>query len=124
MALEHDESSPEQDSTASTDVTADAGGGDDGSDLSGALGSGGDAGFVSAEKKPLNTGTLIMAASLRPCGAGTYLMYPRGAPAAAAPDKATAAAQTTITQFLSDDKQNVNKMKDLLQNTEKAVEQF
>jgi hypothetical protein len=125
MALEHDESSQDQDSTAPGDVSADVT--DDGGDLSGVLGSGGgEAGFVSGEakKQPFNTGTLIMGGLLLACGVGTYVMYTRSAPAAVAPDKATAAAQTTITQFLSDDKQNVHNMKDLLQNTEKAVEQF
>ena len=34
------------------------------------------------------------------------------------------AAQTTINQFLSDDAGNVTKMKDLLENTQQAVEQF
>src|SRR4051812_23273016 len=118
MALEHDESSQELDSTASADVSADGTG--DGGDLSGVLGGGGEAGFVSgdAKKQPFNTGTLIMGGLLLACGVGTYVMYTRSAPAAVAPDKATVAAQTTITQFLSDDKQNVNKMKDLLQNTE------
>jgi hypothetical protein len=51
-------------------------------------------------------------------------MYNRNATANTAPTPESAAAQSTITQFLSDDKANVNKMKDLLENTEKAVEQF
>ena len=128
MALEHDESSQEQESTGSVDGSGDAGGdggdGGDGSDLSGVLGGGEGGGFVSEEKKPLNTGTLVMAGFLLACGIGTYVMYTRNAPAKTAPSADAAAAQTTITQFLSDDKQNVSKMKDLLQNTEKAVEQF
>jgi hypothetical protein len=122
MALEHDETSPEQDSTLSADDGI--GDGTDGNDLSGVLGSGDGGGFVSEEKKPLNTGTLVMAGFLLACGVGTYVMYTRNAPAKTVPNSDTAAAQTTITQFLSDDKQNVSKMKDLLQNTERAVEQF
>jgi preprotein translocase subunit SecG len=126
MALEHDETSQEQDSTVSVgDDGTGIGDGTDGSDLSGVLGSGDGGGFVSDEKKkPLNTGTLVMAGFLLACGVGTYVMYTRNAPANTGPSADTTAAQTTITQFLSDDKQNVSKMKDLLQNTEKAVEQF
>ena len=126
MALEHDETSQEQDSTvsASDDGTGMGDGTDGGGDLSGVLGSGDGGGFVSEEKKPLNTGTLVMAGFLLACGVGTYVMYTRNAPAKTAPSADSAAAQSTITQFLSDDKQNVSKMKDLLQNTEKAVEQF
>lgn len=124
MALEHDETSQEQESSE----LIDGGGGDaggDGSDLSGVLGGGEGGGFITGgEKKPLNTGTLVMAGFLLACGVGTYVMYTRNAPAKTAPSADSAAAQTTITQFLSDDKQNVSKMKDLLQNTEKAVEQF
>jgi hypothetical protein len=125
MALENDETSQEQDSTASVGDDGATGGIDDGGgDLSGVLGSGDGGGFVSEEKKPLNTGTLIMAGFLLACGVGTYLMYTRNTQVKASPSADAAAAQSTITQFLSDDKQNVSKMKDLLQNTEKAVEQF
>ena len=65
-----------------------------------------------------------MAGFLLACGVGTYFMYNRNAKANDPPTAEAAAAQTTITQFLSDDKDNVNKMKDLLENTGKAVEQF
>ena len=123
MALENDETSQELDSTASVGDDG-TGIGDDGGDLSGVLGSGEGGGFVSDEKKPVNTATLVMAGFLLACGVGTYLMYTRNTQVKAAPSADSAAAQTTITQFLSDDKQNVSKMKDLLQNTEKAVEQF
>jgi hypothetical protein len=118
MALEHEQSEQQDSMNADADT-----GGDD---LSGVLGAGGgDGPFVSGEgKKPLGTGTLIMAGFLLACGAGTYVMYTRSAPASTAPSAEAAAAQTTITQFLSDDKENVSKMKDLLHNTEKAVEQF
>src|SRR5215467_6556853 len=99
MALEHDETSQEQDSTTTADGTGiDSA---DGSDLNGVLGGGGDGGFVSEEKKPLNTGTLVMAGFLLACGVGTYVMYTRSAPASTAPTADAAAAQTTITQFLS-----------------------
>jgi len=125
MALEHDETSQEQDSTVSAgDDGTGMGDGSGGDDLSGVLGSGDGGGFVSEEKKPLNTGTLVMAGFLLACGVGTYVMYTRNAPAKTTPSADAAAAQSTITQFLSDDKQNVSKMKDLLKNTEKAVEQF
>ena len=128
MALEHDETSQEQESTGSVDgsgIGGDAGGdGGDGSDLSGVLGGGEGGGFVSEEKKPLNTGTLVMAGFLLACGAGTYFMYNRSAKAGTQANAETSAAQQTITQFLSDDKENVNKMKELLDNTGNAVEQF
>jgi hypothetical protein len=119
MALENE--SENQDTTGDLDT-----GGVDGEDLSGVLGAGGgDGPFISEEgKKTVGTGTLIMAGFLLACGAGTYMMYTRSAPANTAPSPEAAAAQTTITQFLSDDKENVTKMKDLLHNTEKAVEQF
>ena len=122
MALEHDETSQDQDSTAGDDGTSL--GDDGGTDLSGVLGGGEGGGFVSDEKKPLNTGTLVMAGFLLACGIGTYVMYTRSAPAKTTASADSVAATSTINQFLSDDKQNVNKMKDLLQNTEKAVEQF
>jgi hypothetical protein len=102
----------------------DAAGGGAGDDLSGVLGSPSDAGFVSSEKKPVNTGTLVMAGFILAAAAGTYLMYKRAANAHTAPTPEAAAAQTTITQFLSNDKANAAKMRDLLVNTEKAVEQF
>lgn len=94
-----------------------------GDDLASALG-GAEVAFVSEEKKPLNTSTLIMGGFLLACGIGTYFMYNRNATARTAPTAESAAAQSTITQFLSDDKANVNRMKDLLENTEKAVSQF
>jgi hypothetical protein len=126
MSMEHDQEQLDQ---TGDDTSADAGGGSGdsagggGGDLSDVLGNQ-EASFVSDEKKSLSTGTVIMAGLLLACGAGTYFMYNRSAPASTAPSADTAAAQKTITQFLSDDKDNVNKMKDLLVNTEKAVEQF
>jgi hypothetical protein len=117
MSMEHD-----QDQQAHSDAAGDGDTGGAG-DLTDVLG-GQEASFVSDEKKPLSTATVIMAGLLLACGAGTYLMYDRSAKASVEPTAETAAAQTTITEFLSDDKANVNKMKDLLENTEKAVEQF
>ena len=79
MALEH-ESQPEQQDAGLDDAAdgADFGG----EDLAGALGGAGqDGSFVTSEKKPLSTGTLIMAGFLLACGAGTYVMYTRSAPA-------------------------------------------
>jgi len=107
---------------AETENTAGMGGG--AGDLGDVLGNGDDAAFVSGEeKKSISTGTIIMAGLLLACGAGTYFMYNRSAPAAAAPNAEAAAAQTTIKEFLADGT-NANKMKDLLENTDKAVEQF
>ena len=118
MAFENE--SEMQDQSAAGEASS--GSGSD--DLSGVLG-GADSSFVSGEtKKPLSTGTLIMAGFLLACGVGTYVMYTRSAPANTPLNAEAAAAQTTITQFLSDDKENVSRMKDLLHNTEKAVEQF
>src|SRR5215218_10462964 len=119
MSMEHDQDQQDQ---AGTDAAAEgaAGGGGDLNDVLGTQ----EANFVSGEKKPLSTATVIMAGFLLACGAGTYFMYNRSAKAGAQPNAETAAAQTTITQFLSDDKENVNKMKELLENTGNAVEQF
>src|SRR5687768_7522988 len=113
----------QQDPSSTAEPGTDAG--DDGAgDLSGVLGSQ-DTSFVSgAEKKPINTSTLVMAGFLLACGVGTYVMYTRNAPAKTVPTPEAAAAQTTINQFLSEDQANVGKMKDLLVNTQAAVEQF
>ncbi len=113
MTMENNQNN--QDPGAEADTGAD--------DLNGVLGEQ-DATFVTEQKKSFSTGTLVMAGLLLLCGVGTYLMYTRNASGKAAPSAEAAAAQTTITQFLSDDKANVNKMKDLLENTEKAVAQF
>ena len=93
-----------------------------GEDLNGMLNSQ-DTTFVTDEKKPLSKGTLVMAGILLACGAGTYVMYTRSAPSAA-PTAEAAAAQSTINQFLNKDAGNVAKMKDMLQDTEKVVQQF
>ena len=123
MSMEHDQDQQDQQAGGADDgATGDGVGGS--GDLTDVLGEGQEAGFVSDEKKPLSTATVIMAGFLLACGAGTYLMYNRSAKAGAQPSAEAAAAQTTITEFLSDDKENVNKMKDLLENTGKAVDQF
>src|SRR5688500_16802991 len=118
--MELNEQSNETESAAADE----SGGGGGGEDLSGVLGTP-ETSFISGEtKKPLNTSTLIMAGFLLACGVGTYVMYTRNANANNTPTAEAAAAQTTITQFLSDDAGNVDKMKDLLENTQQAVEQF
>ena len=123
MSMEHDQDQQDQ-AGMSTDGSSDAGGGGGGGgDLNDVLGNQ-EANFVTDEKKPLSTATVIMAGFLLACGAGTYFMYNRSAKAGTQPNAEATAAKTTITQFLSDDKENVNKMKDLLENTGKAVEQF
>ncbi len=104
--------------------TTDAGAaGDGGEDLNGMLNTQ-DSTFVTDEKKPLSKGTLVMAGILLACGAGTYVMYTRSAPSTTPPTAEAAAAQTTISQFLTNDAGNVTKMKDMLQDTEKVVQQF
>ena len=113
-----DQEQSQDDSASTGDAGADGAG-----DLSGVLG-GPDTTFVTGEKKPLNTGTLVMAGFLVACGIGTYIMYNRNASANAKPSAESTAAQTTITEFLNEDQSNVSKMKDLLQNTQAAVEQF
>lgn len=118
--FEQNEQGQQDGGASGADGSAGAGGADD---LSGVLGEQ-EVSFVSGEKKPLQTGTLIMAGFLLCAGAGTYLMYKRSAPADTLPTPEAQAAQSTITAFLTNDKANAEKMRDLLENTEKAVEQF
>ena len=113
----------QQDQSGATDGTAEGSESGGAEDLSGVLGAQ-DSTFVTGEKKPLNTGTLIMAGFLVACGIGTYVMYTRNATANIKPTAEAAAAQATITQFLKEDETNVTQMKELLQNTAAAVEQF
>jgi hypothetical protein len=94
-----------------------------GDDLNGMLNAQ-DGSFVTDEKKPLSKGTVIMAGILLACGVGTYVMYTRSAAVDGAPTPEAAAAQTTINQFLQDDVGNVTRMKDMLKDTEKVVQQF
>jgi hypothetical protein len=121
MSNENEQNQQAETTTTTTNETST----DAGAELGDVLGGGDEAGFVSGEtKKPLSTGTFVMAGFLLACAGATYFMYHRNATASVAATPESAAAQSTITQFLSDDKDNVNKMKDLLHNTEKAVEQF
>ncbi len=93
-------------------------------DLSAAL-TESDATFVTGEKKQqLSTGTLLVGGLLFACAAATYFMYVRTGPKAAAANPETASASATITQFLSDDTRNAERMRQLLSDTEKAVQQF
>lgn len=116
MAFDNDQE--QQGDGASGDEAAVAGG----EDLNGMLNAQ-DSTFVTEEKKPLSKGTLVMAGILLACGAGTYVMYTRSAPSAA-PTAEAAQAQTTINQFLSQDAGDVTKMKDMLKDTQKVVQQF
>ena len=114
----------QQDQSGASDATSDGSETDGGAgDLGGVLGAP-DSTFVTGEKKPLNTGTLVMAGFLVACAIGTYVMYTRNATANTKPSAESAAALTTIDQFLKEDQANVTQMKDLLQNTAVAVEQF
>jgi hypothetical protein len=93
-------------------------------DLSAAL-TEGDASFVTTEKKhQLSTGTLVVAGLIAAAAALTYFMHLRTGPAKAAANPATANADATISQFLSNDSQNAERMRQLLKDTEKAVQQF
>jgi hypothetical protein len=109
------------------DNNQDGPGGDDGADaLTGALAASDGGGFVvEQKKKSVGAGTIAMGGVLLACGAAMAFMGMRSGPSAA--DAATpesAGANKTISQFLSDDKDNVKKMRDLLTSTEKAVQQF
>ena len=79
--------------------------------------------FVTGEpKKQISSSTLGVFGVLALCVAGTWFMYVRGGPqAASAADTETAA---NITSFLDEGKQHVTLMKQMLQNTEKVVQQF
>ena len=93
-------------------------------DLSAAL-TEGEASFVSSEKRqPISTGTLVVGGLIAAAAALTYFMHLRSGPAKAAANPSTANADATITQFLSNDSQNAEKMRQLLKDTEKAVQQF
>ena len=125
--MAHDNVGQEQQDGAAAAGQADGGGGEldgGGDELNGMLNAQDGGGFVTDEKKPLSKGTVIMAGILLACGVGTYVMYTRSATGGAAPTAEAAAAQTTINQFLKNDAGNVKKMKDMLQDTEKVVQQF
>ena len=116
--MAHDNDQEQQGQGASED----AGGFSGGDDLNGMLNAQ-DSTFVTDEKKPLSKGTLVMAGILLACGAGTYVMYTRSAPGAG-PTPESAQAQATIGEFLSQDAGDVTKMKNMLNDTGKVVEQF
>jgi hypothetical protein len=109
----------------SQDTTA-AEGGDESAGLTSALAGGGDGGgfVVDAPKKSIPTSTLVLVGILAACGGGTYLMYVKSGPKVAAASVEVQAADQTINKFLSNDKDNVKQMKDLLTSTQKAVSQF
>src|SRR3954469_10939968 len=93
-------------------------------DLNAALNEG-EASFVSTDKKArLSTGTLVVGGLIAAAAGLTYFRPLRTGPAKAAANPATASADATITQFLSNDTQNAEKMRQLLKDTEKAVQQF
>ncbi len=97
-------------------------------DLGAALNEGSDPGFVvssDARKRKLSPGTMAVGGVLLCCAAVTYFMYLKNGPkAASAATPGTAQASTTINEFLSSDTENVARMKSMLQDTEKAVQQM
>ena len=83
----------------------------------------GEATFVTTEKKQqVSTGTLVVGGLIVAAAAIAYVMHIRTGPAKAS--AATGVADQTISQFLSHDSQNAAKMRQLLKDTEKAVQQF
>jgi hypothetical protein len=83
----------------------------------------GDATFVTGEpKKRVSAGTLGILGLLAACAGGTYLMYLRGGPQAA--NAADVAAADEIGTFLNEGEKHVALMKQMLQNTDKVVQQF
>ena len=111
---------------AEFDTQDDAGGGGgDAGDLSSALAQGDGGGFVTeAKKAAFGRGTIVMAGVALACAGAMGFMWMRSGRAAAAPTPDSAAANTTISQFLSADQDNVKQMRDLLGGTDKVVEQF
>ena len=79
--------------------------------------------FVTGEpKRQASPGTIGVVGLLALCAGGMYLMYVRNGPqAASAADTATAEAVDT---FLADGQKHVTLMKQMLQNTDKVVQQF
>lgn len=92
-------------------------------DLSAAL-SEPEAGFITEQpKKQLSAGTLAVGGLVVLIAGAVYFMYLRNGPQAAKAADATSSATTTINQFLSGG-QNAAQMKQMLDDTEKAVQQF
>jgi hypothetical protein len=98
--------------------------GETGTDLQSALAGDGDTGFVVETPKKVSQGTIVLAGVLLACGGGTYLMHLHSGPKEKPPAPETVAATTTINQYLSSGGDNVKQMKELLQSTEKVVQQF
>jgi hypothetical protein len=93
-------------------------------DLSGTLG-GGETEFVAAEEKksPHQLIYILLAVALG--GGGMFFMYKRQSPSSAeAANPEAAKAQQTINGFLASGPQEIQKMKEMLKNTEKIVEQY
>ena len=101
------------------------GDGSTGADLASSL-SGGETEFVSAadEKKPQNPLLyLLLVAAL--AGGGGFMWYKRQGPASAqAANPEAAIAAKTINEFLSSGPGGIQKMQEMLKDTEKVVQQF
>jgi hypothetical protein len=91
-------------------------------DLSMAL-SGGETTFVSETKQPMSKGTMVVAGLLVACGAITYFMYIRTGPETAAATPAQAQAEQIVKGFI-DDPSRAKGWKDLIDSTDKVVQQF
>lgn len=106
----------------------DSGAGADSSDLSAALGGGGETEFVVSgdEKKNPMQGLMYLLLLLAVGGGVTYFMYQRSGPATAqagvTPE--AQAAEQTINQFLTSGPDGIKMMQSMLKDTEKVVQQF
>ena len=97
------------------------GGGDD---LSSQL-AGGETEFVTAEEKKSPNQLVYLLLVIALGGGGMYFMYKRQGPSAAeAASPEAAQAQQTINGFLASGPQEIQKMQEMLKNTEKIVEQY
>jgi len=103
------------------------GGGEDATaaELASSLADGDGGGFVvDSGKKSIATGTLVLVGLLAACAGGTYLMYVKSGPKVAAASVEVQRSEQTINTFLSNDRDNIKQMKDLLHTTQRAVSQF
>jgi hypothetical protein len=76
-------------------------------------------------RKPLNRSSLVLFGLLVIGGGLVYLMYLKSAPSAASAATPEAEeAHKTITQFLDGGGKNIVAMQEMLQNTEKVVQEF
>src|SRR5256885_138427 len=88
-------------------------------------GSAADENLVVAEpKKALNRTTLVLFAVVALGGGGLYWMNMRTGPTSAADAPQAAAANQTISQFLGSGNNNLQKMEQMLRNTQRIVQQF